>query len=387
MIPKELKALIDEHCMGIKDAGKISPEVMDLIMKNAEQKKADFEEVQKYMEEVISGPTKAEREAIAKAEAERKAKAEAERKAKAEAAERKKQAMATMEKLIGAALADGELTDKERKVLLKKAAEERLDVDEFEMLLDARLHEVKAEIARKEKEEKARKEKELAALKAKAEAEVRLKQEAETRAKEKAEREKKEAIFQELKKKYPTADISGIDDKRLYNKPIDKWEDEFKASAKQQAVKKRKQAFEKIKNIAYWVVFFILLIFTSVWVYQFAESTWDKVLSTILILMGFGVNLYYRLKDKYEDSDVDFCTIVGAGLLWQHFFVEGFWMTLLCVAIVFIFGIIVVNVYDDAIHVGDIEKEYKNYKVRRTITWIIVALLYLSLLAYPFLEL
>ena len=79
MIPKELKALIDEHCMGIKDAGKISPEVMDLIMKTAEQKKADDEEVQKYMEEVISGPTKAEREAIAKAEAERKAKAEAER--------------------------------------------------------------------------------------------------------------------------------------------------------------------------------------------------------------------------------------------------------------------------------------------------------------------
>lgn len=79
MIPKEIKALIDEHCMGIKDAGKISPEVMDLIMKTAEQKKADFEEVQKYMEDVICGPTKAEREAIAKAEAERKAKAEAER--------------------------------------------------------------------------------------------------------------------------------------------------------------------------------------------------------------------------------------------------------------------------------------------------------------------
>lgn len=375
MIPKEIKALIDEHCMGIKDAGKISPEVMDLIMKTAEQKKADDEEVQKYMEEVISGPTKAEREAIAKAEAERKAKAEAERKAKAEAAERKKQAMATMEKLIGAALADGELTDKERKVLLKKAAEERLDVDEFEMLLDARLHEVKAEIARKEKEEKARKEKELAALKAKAEAEVRLKQEAETRAKEKAEREKKEAIFQELKKKYPTADISGIDDKRLYNKPIDKWEDEFKASAKQQAVKKRKQAFEKIKNIAYWVVFFILLIFTSVWVYQFAESTWDKVLSTILILMGFGVNLYYRLKEEYEDKDVDLLTIWSAGLLWQHFFVKGFWMTLLSVAfIIILFGFFM---FSDNI----------NDNVKRTMTWIIVALLYLSLLAYPFLGL
>lgn len=310
MIPKELKALIDEHCMGIKDAGKISPEVMDLIMKNAEQKKADFEEVQKYMEEVISGPTKAEREAIAKAEAERKAKAEAER--------AEKERLAAIER-----------AKREKREAAERAERERL-----------------AAIERAEKEKK--------------------------EAAERAEREKKEAIFKELKKKYPTADISGIDDKRLYNKPIDKWEDEFKASAKQQAVKKRKQAFEKIKNIAYWVVFFILLIFTSVWVYQFAESTWDKVLSTILILMGFGVNLYYRLKDEYEDSDVDCCPILSAGLLWQHFFVDGFWMTLLSVIIIIILCIIAFN---------------RDYKVRRTMTWIIVALLYLSLLAYPFLVL
>ena len=319
MIPKEIKALIDEHCMGIKDTGKISPEVMDLIMKTAEQKKADFEEVQKYMEDVICGPTKAEREAIAKAEAERKAKAEAER------AEKER-------------LAAVERAKREKREAAERAERERL-----------------AAIERAEKEKK--------------------------EAAERAEREKKEAIFKELKKKYPTADISGIGDIQLYQKPIDKWEDEFKASAKRHTI-------AKIKNIAYWVVFFILLIFTSVWVYQFAESTWDKVLSTILILMGFGVNLFAaRLEKGYRDSSIDFYTIVGAGLLWQHFFVEGFWMTLLCVAIVFIFGIIVVNVYDDAIHVGDIEKEYKNYKVRRTITWIIVALLYLSLLAYPFLEL
>lgn len=319
MIPKEIKALIDEHCMGIKDTGKISPEVMDLIMKTAEQKKADFEEVQKYMEEVISGPTKAEREAIAKAEAERKAKAEAER--------AEKERLAAIER-----------AKREKREAAERAERERL-----------------AAIERAEKEKK--------------------------EAAERAEREKKEAIFKELKKKYPTADISGIGDIQLYQKPIDKWEDEFKASAKRHTI-------AKIKNIAYWVVFSILLIFTSVWVYQFAESTWDKVLSTILILMGFGVNLFAaRLEKGYRDSSIDFYTIVGAGLLWQHFFVEGFWMTLLCVAIVFIFGIIVVNVYDDAIHVGDIEKEYKNYKVRRTITWIIVALLYLSLLAYPFLEL
>lgn len=295
MIPKELKALIDEHCMGIKDAGKISPEVMDLIMSKTEQKKADFEEVQKYMEEVISGPTKAEREAMAKAEAER---AEKERLAAIERAKREKREAA------------------------EHAERERL-----------------AAIERAEKEKK-----EAAA---------------------RAEREKKEAIFKELKKKYPTADISGIGDIQLYQKPIDKWEDEFKASAKRQTI-------IKIKNIAYWVVFSILLIFTSVWVCQFAESTWDKVLSTILILMGFGVNLYYRLKDKYEDSDVDGFPILSAGLLWQHFFVDGFWMTLLSVIIIIILCIIALN---------------RDYKVRRTMTWIIVALLYLSLLAYPFLVL
>lgn len=303
MIPKELKALIDEHCMGIKDAGKISPEVMDLIMSKAEQKKADFEEVQKYMEEVISGPTKAEREAMAKAEAERKAKAEAER------------------------------VEKERLAAIERAKREKREAAE------------RAERERLAAIERAEKEKKEAA--------------------ERAEREKKEAIFKELKKKYPTADISGIGDIQLYQKPIDKWEDEFKASAKEQAI-------AKIKKFAYWVIFSILLIFTSVWVYQFAESTWDKVLSTILILTGFGVNLYYRLKEKYEEKDVDLLTIWSAGLLWQHFFINGTWLTILSVIIVLIIPFITERI---------------SKKVMRISMWIIVALLYLSLLAYPFLGL
>ena len=330
MIPKELKALIDEHCMGVKDEKKISSDKIDLIYDKVQETNADFDEVKKYMDEVIKGPTKAEREAAAKAEAERKAKAEAER--------AEKERLAAIER-----------AKREKREAAERAERERL-----------------AAIERAEKEKK--------------------------EAAERAEREKKEAIFKELQKKYPTAKLKMYNDalsealkvpvpSQVFQKPIDKWEDEFKASAKRQTI-------IKIKNIAYWVVFSILLIFTSVWVYQFAESTWDKVLSTILILMGFGVNLFAaRLEKGYRDSSIDFCTIVGAGLLWQHFFVEGFWMTLLCVAIVLIFAIIVVNVYDDAIHVGDIEKEYKNYKVRRTMTWIIVALLYLSLLAYPFLGL
>ena len=48
-----------------------------------------------------------------------------------------------LEKLIQYALEDGELTDKERSVLMRKAQEAGMDLDEFEMILDAKLHEVK----------------------------------------------------------------------------------------------------------------------------------------------------------------------------------------------------------------------------------------------------
>lgn len=43
-----------------------------------------------------------------------------------------------IEALIEAALVDGELTDKERALLKKKAKEEGIDPDEFEMVLNAR---------------------------------------------------------------------------------------------------------------------------------------------------------------------------------------------------------------------------------------------------------
>lgn len=44
-----------------------------------------------------------------------------------------------LEKLIDLALADGQLTDKERQVLFKKAEKLGVDMDEFEMVLDAKL--------------------------------------------------------------------------------------------------------------------------------------------------------------------------------------------------------------------------------------------------------
>lgn len=57
-----------------------------------------------------------------------------------------------IESLIKAALADGVLTEKEKQVLFKKAQEAGIDLDEFEMVLDARLFELQ-----KEEKEKAAK--------------------------------------------------------------------------------------------------------------------------------------------------------------------------------------------------------------------------------------
>lgn len=56
-----------------------------------------------------------------------------------------------LEQLIDAALADGELTEKEKQILFKKAQEMGVDLDEFEMVLDGRLVKLK-----KAEEEKAK---------------------------------------------------------------------------------------------------------------------------------------------------------------------------------------------------------------------------------------
>lgn len=57
-----------------------------------------------------------------------------------------------IEGLIKAALVDGMLTEKEKQVLFKRAQEQGIDLDEFEMILDARLVELQ-----KEEKEKAAK--------------------------------------------------------------------------------------------------------------------------------------------------------------------------------------------------------------------------------------
>ena len=57
-----------------------------------------------------------------------------------------------IEALIKAALADGVLTEKEKQILFKRAQEQGIDLDEFEMVLDARL--VELDKAEKEKAQK-----------------------------------------------------------------------------------------------------------------------------------------------------------------------------------------------------------------------------------------
>src|SRR5690606_20555279 len=46
-----------------------------------------------------------------------------------------------LEKLIELALVDGELSEKEKQILFKRAEAEGIDLDEFEMVLEARLFE------------------------------------------------------------------------------------------------------------------------------------------------------------------------------------------------------------------------------------------------------
>ena len=57
-----------------------------------------------------------------------------------------------IEKLIDLALADGQITEKERNVILKKAAELGVDADEVEMTLDGRLHQMQATQSKPTKE-------------------------------------------------------------------------------------------------------------------------------------------------------------------------------------------------------------------------------------------
>lgn len=70
-----------------------------------------------------------------------------------------------IEALISAALADGVLTEKEKQILFKKAESMGIDLDEFEMVLDARLVELKKKEAQKAEQHQLEMEKAKAAQK------------------------------------------------------------------------------------------------------------------------------------------------------------------------------------------------------------------------------
>lgn len=74
-----------------------------------------------------------------------------------------------LDRLITAAIADGEITDLERQVLIRNAQEEGVNMDEFFMIVEARLYEQRKILS----EEQSKREQEAALAKAKVEAALR----------------------------------------------------------------------------------------------------------------------------------------------------------------------------------------------------------------------
>ena len=58
-----------------------------------------------------------------------------------------------IKKLIDLAIADGQVTEKERNVILKKATEFGIDTDEVEMVLEGKLHQLQANEKKQIKQE------------------------------------------------------------------------------------------------------------------------------------------------------------------------------------------------------------------------------------------
>lgn len=113
-----------------------------------------------------------------------------------------------LDNLMDAALADGVLTEKEKQILSKKAQSMGIDLDEFEIMLDARLFKMKKaeeERARKAEEERAKKTEEERIRKAEMErirkAEMERIRKAEEEQNRKAEEERVRKVEEERVKK------------------------------------------------------------------------------------------------------------------------------------------------------------------------------------------
>ena len=59
-----------------------------------------------------------------------------------------------IETLLNAALADGNITEKEKQILFKKAEEQGIDLDEFEIILEGRLYEKKQSLNKLEEQKR-----------------------------------------------------------------------------------------------------------------------------------------------------------------------------------------------------------------------------------------
>lgn len=166
MIQKDLKELIDKYCMGIQPTDAQMDEIFDKIQELG----ADPNEVNNYINEMMSGPTRAEREAQAKAEREAKEKAQREAKAKAEREARER----------------AEREEKERKERAKAEAERKARLEETRIKAEAEARKAEAEAAVRKAEAEARK--------AEAEAE-KAKRRAEAEAEEEKRKKKQKMIW------------------------------------------------------------------------------------------------------------------------------------------------------------------------------------------------
>lgn len=159
MLSEQVKTLIEKYCTGVKP----SDEQLEEIFVAASAAGADPAEAGRYMEILMKGPTREEMEAQKAEEAKRKAEEEVKRKAAEEEAKRKAEeeakrkaeeeamlmAKTEIKKQIQGYLDDAVLDKKERGVILRKAKNAGLDVEEIELYMDSEEQKAKAEAKRR----------------------------------------------------------------------------------------------------------------------------------------------------------------------------------------------------------------------------------------------
>ena len=134
----------------------------------------------------------------------------------------------------------------------------------------------------------------------KAKEEAKRKAEAERKAKDEAERKVKEAA-------------------------------ERKAEAERKA---KEEAERKAKDRIYWPSFIVLLLCACTGAMLFVDGVWDNIVVWGLIVISFGMSLLNH--QNRENSNLIPCTfaIMCAGILLQHYYVHGFWLTTLALVLI-----------------------------------------------------